>query len=106
MQTAAGLLADLDDRIDAIKAHLATVDDHTLRTLLERMPGKSVAGSAEMTMTILIYREMEIRKRDRNVVPFPPKAKAGKLTAPAAERATWTSHVRCTSMSEFQFGLT
>ncbi|WP_027170062.1 hypothetical protein [Mesorhizobium sp. WSM3224] len=73
MQTAAGLLADLDD----LKAHLATVDDHTLRTLLQRMPGKSVAGSAEMTMTILIYREMEIRKRDRNVVPCPPTARQG-----------------------------
>ncbi|RVA11945.1 hypothetical protein EN932_14035 [Mesorhizobium sp. M7A.F.Ca.US.002.01.1.1] len=70
MQTAAGLLADLGDGIDAIKAHLATMDDHTLETLLESMPGKSVVGSAEMTMTILIYREMEIRKRGHNVVSF------------------------------------
>lgn len=77
MQTAAKLLANLGDGIEAIKAHLATMDDRTLRTLLECMPGKSVAGSAEMTMTILIYREMELRKRDRNVVPFPPTARRG-----------------------------
>jgi|GEM_PF-2295058 len=77
MQTAAKLIAELGDSIEAIKAHLATMDDHTLRTLLESMPGQSVAGSAEMTMTILIYREMEIRKRDNNVVPFPPTARLG-----------------------------
>ncbi|TGP50422.1 hypothetical protein EN873_24975 [bacterium M00.F.Ca.ET.230.01.1.1] len=77
MQTAARLLAELGDGIEAIKAHLATMDDATLRTLLEAMPGKSMAGSAEMTMTILIYREMEIRKRGDNVVSFPPKGLRG-----------------------------
>ena len=71
MQTAAKLLAELGDGIEAIKAHLATMDDHQLQTLLASMPGKIVAGSAEMAMTILIYREIEIRKRDGSVLPFP-----------------------------------
>lgn len=71
MQIAARLLAELGDGIEAIKAHLSTMDDETLRAFLETMPRKSLAGSAEMTMTILIYREMEIRKRDNNVISFP-----------------------------------
>ncbi|WP_192178823.1 hypothetical protein [Mesorhizobium amorphae] len=71
MQIAAKLLAELGDTIEAVKAHLAKMDDHTLNSLLEAMPGKSLAGSAEMAMTILIYREIETRKRDGNVVQFP-----------------------------------
>ncbi len=71
MQIAAKLLAELGDTIEAVKAHLAKMDDHTLNSLLESMPGKSLAGSAEMAMTILIYREIETRKRGRNVLPFP-----------------------------------
>jgi len=72
MQTAVRLLSNLDNEINAIKAHLQTMDDHTLRTLLKRMPAKSAGGSAEMTMTILIYREMEIRMSNQgsNVLPF------------------------------------
>ena len=42
MQTAAKLLAELGDNIEAIKAHLATMDGQTLNTLLETMPGKSL----------------------------------------------------------------
>lgn len=87
MQTAAGLLADLGDGIDAIKAHLATMDDHTLETLLESMPGKSVAGSAEMTMTILIYRELEMRKRGHNVVPFQSRDRPRYQTSAASKNA-------------------
>ncbi|MDG4892712.1 hypothetical protein P9272_03815 [Mesorhizobium sp. WSM4976] len=77
MQIAARLLVGLGDGIEAIKAHLSTMDDETLRAFLETMPGKSLAGSAEMTMTILIYREMEIRKRDHNVVFFPADRQLG-----------------------------
>ena len=71
MQTAAGLLAALGDSIEAIKAHLASMDEEQLEALLASMPSKSVAGSAEMVMFIHLYREIETGKRDGNVLPFP-----------------------------------
>jgi len=52
--------------------------DDTLGTLLDAMPGRSVAGRAEMTMTVLIYRELDIRKRDRNVLLFQPRGGQAK----------------------------
>ena len=71
MQIAAGLLAALGDSIEAVKAHLATMDEDELESLLAVMPSKSIAGSAEMVMLIHIYRELQNRQRDSNVVPFP-----------------------------------
>ncbi|RNJ41302.1 hypothetical protein B5V01_26890 [Mesorhizobium erdmanii] len=71
MQTAAGLLAALGDTIDAIKAHLATMDEDKLEALLAVMPSKSIAGSAEMVMLIHLYREIQTRQRGSNVLPFP-----------------------------------
>ncbi|MGO4642551.1 hypothetical protein AB4Z43_29435 [Mesorhizobium sp. 2RAF45] len=71
MQTAAGLLAALGDSIEAIKAHLATMDEDKLEALLGVMPSKSIAGSAEMVMLIHLYRELQNRQRHSNVLPFP-----------------------------------
>jgi hypothetical protein len=71
MNTAAGLLAALGDSIEAIQAHLATMDDDKLETLLASLPSKSIGGSAEMVMLIHLYREIENRKRGSNVLPFP-----------------------------------
>ncbi|MFK0693227.1 hypothetical protein ACFX5Q_34680 [Mesorhizobium sp. IMUNJ 23033] len=69
--TAAGLLAALGDSIEAIQAYRATIDEHELETLLASIPSKSIAGSAEMVMLIHLYREIENRKRNSNVLPFP-----------------------------------
>ena len=71
MQTAAKLLAGLGDSIEAIKAHLSTMDEFLLEELLASMPSKSAAGSAEMVMLIHLYGEIEGRKRGNNVLPFP-----------------------------------
>ena len=71
MNTAAGLLAALGDSIEAIQAHLATMDEDKLETLLATMPSKSIAGSAEMVMLIHLYGEIERRKRGSNVLHFP-----------------------------------
>ena len=71
MQTAAGLLAALGDTIEAIKAHLATMDEDKLEAHLAVMPSKSIAGSAEMVMLIHLYREIQTRRRGSNVLPFP-----------------------------------
>ncbi|WP_214477515.1 hypothetical protein [Mesorhizobium sp. dw_380] len=73
MQTAAGLLSALDDSIEAIKAHLATIDEGKLEALLACMPSRSTAGSAEMVMLIHLYRQIQTRQRDNNVLPFPAK---------------------------------
>jgi hypothetical protein len=71
MQTAAGLLAALGDSIEAIQAHLGTMDEYKLNTLLAALPSKSIAGSAEMVMLIHLYREIENRKHGSNVLLFP-----------------------------------
>ena len=71
MQITAGLLAALGDSIEAVKAHLSTMDEYQLEGLLASLPSKSAAGSAEMVMLIHLYREIEGRKRGSNVLPFP-----------------------------------
>ncbi|MER9298789.1 hypothetical protein NKI38_20195 [Mesorhizobium sp. M0621] len=71
MQTAAGLLAALGDSIEVLKAHLATMDEDKLEALLAVMPSKSIVGSAEMVMLIHLYRELQTRQPDSNVLPFP-----------------------------------
>lgn len=70
---AAELLAALGNCIESIQAHLATMDDAQLENLLASMPSKSKAGSAEMVMLIHLYRDIENRKRDSNVLPFPAR---------------------------------
>ncbi|MET2832119.1 hypothetical protein [Mesorhizobium shangrilense] len=67
---AAELLAALGDCIEAIKLHLATMDDAQLEKLLDPMPKKSAPGSAEMVMLVMLYRELESRNHG-NVLPFP-----------------------------------
>ena len=64
MQKATGLLAIFGDSIEAIKSYLATIDQHELENLLGVLPSRSPAGSAEMVMRILVYREIEKRESD------------------------------------------
>jgi hypothetical protein len=64
MQKAAGLLAILGDAIEAMKSYLATIDQQVLEDLLGALPSRSPAGSAEMVMRILVYREIEMRKTE------------------------------------------
>ncbi len=68
MQKAAGLLAILGNSIEAIKSYLATIDQQELENLLGVLPSRSPAGSAEMVMRILVYREIEKRAAD-----YPPR---------------------------------
>ncbi|BAB51316.1 msl4726 [Mesorhizobium japonicum MAFF 303099] len=56
------------------------MDDLTLQALAANLPPKAPAGTAEMLLLLLVYREMESRSRrsqDTNVLPFPP-AHAGR----------------------------
>lgn len=62
MQAAAGLLAAFGDSIEVIKSHLATMGRSELDALLAVLPSRSPAGSAEMVMRILVYREIEKRR--------------------------------------------
>ena len=64
MQAAAGLLAALGDSIEAIKSHLANMNRAELYALLAVLPSRSSAGSAEMVMRVLVYREIERRGAD------------------------------------------
>lgn len=61
MTATAELLAKLDDTIQGIKEHLATMDRSSLDVIASQLRPKSPAGSAEMMLVILIYREIEIR---------------------------------------------
>ncbi|WP_192180661.1 hypothetical protein [Mesorhizobium amorphae] len=74
MQIAAGLLAALGDSLEALEGHLATMDESELEMLLASMPSKSAAGSAEMVMCVLLYREIEARKlrKNGNILLFRP----------------------------------
>lgn len=63
--------AALGDSLEPIKAHLATMDEDELEALQASMPSKSILGSAEMVMLIHLYRGIETRKRDSNVLPLP-----------------------------------
>ena len=56
------LIAKLRDAIDAIDNHLSEMDCVTLQALETRLPKNAAAGSAEMVMLLLIYREMKNRK--------------------------------------------
>jgi hypothetical protein len=74
MQTTAGLLANLGDCIEAAAAHLATMQTHRLHELLKTLPSRSTIASAEMVFSILVYREIELRRQrgtGGNVVSFP-----------------------------------
>ena len=57
------LMADLRDAIVMIEEHLRRTDDLNLHWLETKLPRKAKAGSAEMVMLLLIYREMENRRR-------------------------------------------
>jgi hypothetical protein len=64
MQTVAlELMARLGDRIDAIRDHLSKLDDIDLKALEKRLPRDAPAGTAAMVMLVLVYREIERRKR-------------------------------------------
>ncbi|ESZ36517.1 hypothetical protein [Mesorhizobium sp. L2C066B000] len=74
MQISAGLLANLGDSIEAIAAHIATMETRQLHQLLKSLPSRSEIASAEMVMGTLVYREIELRRRrgtGGNVLPFP-----------------------------------
>ncbi|ESX13283.1 hypothetical protein [Mesorhizobium sp. LSJC264A00] len=74
MQKSAGLLANLGDSIEAIADHIVTMETRQLHQLLKLLPSKSEIASAEMVMGILVYREIELRRRrgtGGDVSPFP-----------------------------------
>ncbi|BCG96910.1 hypothetical protein [Mesorhizobium sp. 131-2-1] len=56
------LVAKLRDAIEAIKDNLADLDDLKLQALEANLPRTAPAGSPEMVMRLLIYREMGKRK--------------------------------------------
>jgi hypothetical protein len=74
VQIAARLLAALGDSIEALEGHLATMDESELEMLLASMPSKSAAGSSEMVMCVLLYREIEARelRKNGNILLFRP----------------------------------
>jgi len=57
------LVAKLRDAIEAIKDHLTDLNDLKLQALEAKLPRNAPAGSPEMVMGVLIYREMEKRKQ-------------------------------------------
>ncbi len=64
MQTVAiELMSKLRDTIEALQNHLSGLDEVNLRALEARFPRNCPAGSAEMIMLVLIYRELDTRKR-------------------------------------------
>lgn len=83
---AAELLAALGNCIESIQAYLATMDDAQLENLLESMPSRSIAGSAEMVMLIHLYRDIENRKLGSNVLRFPTTLP--RVGSPARSRST------------------
>ena len=57
------LIAKLHDAIEAIQDHLSQLDEVNLAALEKRLPRNAPAGSAEMVALVLVYRELEKRKR-------------------------------------------
>jgi hypothetical protein len=51
------------DVIDAIRYHLSDMDRVNLQGLEAKLPKNAKAGSAEMVMLLLVYREIENRKQ-------------------------------------------
>ena len=71
MQKAAELFAELGDSVEAVKAHLTTLDRDKLGGLIDRLPANLSAGSAEMVMLVLLDREIRSREPPGgNVLPF------------------------------------
>lgn len=64
------LLATLVECIETIRFRLSEMNDVSLETLLDSLPGVVAAGSAEMMMSVMLYREIQSRDRG-NVVAFP-----------------------------------
>ena len=64
MQTVAvELMARLGDTIEAIRDHLSKLHEFDLQALEKRLPRNAPAGSAEMVMLMLVYREMDQRRQ-------------------------------------------
>ena len=63
MQRSAELLSALGAVIDETKAHIRRMDDLTLQALAANLPPRSPAGTAEMLMLLLVFREAESRER-------------------------------------------
>ena len=64
MQTVAvELMTKLRDDIESICDHLSKMQEFDLQALEKRLPRNAPAGTAEMVMLMLVYREMETRKR-------------------------------------------
>lgn len=71
MQNSAYLMSVLGDHIDAIKRHLSSMNDLTLKALAASLPSKAPAGTAEMLMLLLVFREAESRTRkNTNILMF------------------------------------
>jgi hypothetical protein len=63
MQTVAvELMARLGDTIETVK-DLSKLHEFDLQALETRLPRNAPAGSAEMVMLMLVYREMDQRKQ-------------------------------------------
>lgn len=76
MQKAAALLAELGDSVEAVRVHLSTLDRGKLEGLVDILPTTLAAGSAEMVMLVLLYREIQTRRsEDGTVLPFPTTTK-------------------------------
>jgi hypothetical protein len=74
LQTTARLISTLAANIEVMKDHIAAMDDLTLDSLTSFLPPTAPPGSAEMVMTLLVYREMKDRKvrhSGDNIIPFP-----------------------------------
>ncbi|QKC82911.1 hypothetical protein [Mesorhizobium sp. NZP2077] len=72
MQKSTVLLSDLGDQIDALKRHISSMSDLMLKALALSLPAKAPAGTAEMLMLLLVYREAESRRRHNEAGVFTP----------------------------------
>jgi hypothetical protein len=67
------LLSELGDLIEAVKNHVASMTDLSLRDLASSLISKAPAGTAEMLMLVLVHREVDRRGQEEqysNILPF------------------------------------
>lgn len=76
MQKSTVLLSELGDQIDAIKRHISSMNDLMLKALVSSLPSRPPAGTAEMLMLLLVYREAESRERNGQAIDFRPSPAA------------------------------
>ncbi|WP_202361787.1 hypothetical protein [Mesorhizobium sp. 131-3-5] len=66
----AELLATLVECIEDMNSQVSEMNDASLERLLDSLPAIIAAGSAEMVLSVMLYREIQSRDRG-NVVAFP-----------------------------------